>query len=77
VLSEVAPGIAITIASDGLPIARLVPIASVSPSLDELVWAGRAIGPSSGGPLTVPPTCGAESVDVAAALAADRTAERW
>ena len=77
VLSEVARGIAITITRDGLPIARLVPISRESSSLDRLVFSGRAISPSTGGPLTVPPTYDAELVDVAAALAADRADERW
>ena len=77
VLSDVARGIAVTITSDGRPIARLVPVVGDSPTLDRLVGTGRAIGPSVGGPVSLPRTHGDQQIDVAAALAADRADERW
>jgi prevent-host-death family protein len=76
VLSDVARGIAVTITSDGRPIARLVPVAGDSPTLDRLVGTGRAVGPSVGRPVSMPPTYDDERIDVAA-LAADRADERW
>jgi len=77
VLSDVARGVAVTITSDGRPIARLVPVAGSSASLDRLVGAGRAVGPSVGGPVSMPRTSGDERIDVAAAMAVDRADERW
>jgi prevent-host-death family protein len=77
VLSDVARGVAVTITSDGRPIARLVPVTGASPTLDGLVGTGRAVGPSVGGPVSMPRTYGDERLDVAAALAADRADERW
>jgi prevent-host-death family protein len=77
VLKDVAQGAAVTITSDGRPVARLVPIGHAAPEvLDRLVAAGRAVAPTIAGPIQVPPGYG-EETDVAAALAADRDQERW
>ncbi|WP_422754114.1 hypothetical protein [Micromonospora sp. WMMD708] len=39
--------------------------------------AGRAVAPTGGGPVPLPPKLGDENVDVAASLAAMRDDERW
>ncbi|MGA8016251.1 MAG: type II toxin-antitoxin system prevent-host-death family antitoxin [Candidatus Dormiibacterota bacterium] len=77
VLAEVSRGRAVTITSGGTPVARLVPLPATSPSLDRLVAAGRAVAPSSSGPLKPAPSAGDPQLDVAALLAADRASERW
>ncbi|WP_091453732.1 hypothetical protein [Micromonospora inyonensis] len=45
--------------------------------LDKLVTAGRAVAPTNGGPVPLPPKLGDENEDVAAMLAVGRTEERW
>ncbi|WP_285791471.1 hypothetical protein [Micromonospora sp. NBRC 101691] len=45
--------------------------------LDRLVAAGRAVAPTGGGPVRLPPKLGDENEDVAATLAAGRAEERW
>jgi prevent-host-death family protein len=72
VLHEVAGGVAITITSDGRPVARLVPIGGASSVLAALVAAGRARAPTLGGAMPMPPVCGSETLDVAALLVAGR-----
>jgi prevent-host-death family protein len=78
VLKDVATGTAVTITSDGRPVARLVPIGGAAPELlDRLVATGRATAATVTGPIPVPPTYGDEEKDVAAALVADRDLEPW
>lgn len=78
VLKEVTEGMAVTITSDGRPVARLVPIGRpASEVLDRLVATGGAVAPILAGPIRVPPAYGDEETDVAAALAEDRAEERW
>ncbi|HEY8200764.1 MAG TPA: type II toxin-antitoxin system prevent-host-death family antitoxin [Actinomycetota bacterium] len=78
VLKDVAAGGAVTITSDGRPIARLVPIGRADPELlDRLVATGRALAATITGRIPVPPAYGDEGNDVAAALAIDRDLERW
>lgn len=77
VLSEVAGGVAVTITSAGRPVARLAPIRGDPSALDELVATGRATAPAVMGPIPMPPAYGSETLDVAAALAADREEQRW
>ncbi|OZV77998.1 hypothetical protein CA850_21085 [Micromonospora echinospora] len=45
--------------------------------LDRLVAAGRAVAPTNGGPVPLPPKLGDQNEDVAATLAAGRAEERW
>jgi prevent-host-death family protein len=77
VLREVAKGVAITITSDGRPVARLVPLSGGSAALDRLAAAGRATVPRLRAPIVMPRADTADGTDVAAALVADRRDERW
>ena len=76
ILAKVEKGAAITITRDGRPIARLVPIAGASRSLDRLVAAGLVTAPAVREPMPIPRTFGEESrEDVAQKLVADRESE--
>lgn len=77
VLAEVADGVAVTITSDGRPVARLVPVPGGSPVLDELVAQGRARAATLIEPIPIPPRYGDESLDVADRIAEARDEERW
>lgn len=77
ILAKVEKGAAITITRDGRPVARLVPIAGVSRSLDRLVETGLVTAPALREPMPLPADYGEErSEDVAQKLAADRESER-
>jgi prevent-host-death family protein len=77
VLAEVAAGGAVTVTSDGRPVARIVPMAGQSSDLDRRVAIGLATAPRVSGPIPVPPVLGDGDLDVAALLAEDRLAQRW
>jgi prevent-host-death family protein len=77
VLARVSGGETVEITDRGRPIARLVPVGDDRSTLARLVAAGRALAPTSTGPIPLPPKLGDESVDVASALAQMRDEERW
>ena len=77
VLAEVARGSAVTVTSDGRPVARIVPLAGLSADMDRRVAAGLATGPTKSGLVPPPPVAGDSRLDVAALLAEDRSSERW
>ncbi|WFE57446.1 type II toxin-antitoxin system prevent-host-death family antitoxin [Micromonospora sp. WMMD712] len=77
VLARVSRGETVEITDRGHPIARLVPVGDDRSTLARLVAAGRAVAPTGGGPVPLPPKLGDEDVDVAATLAAMRDEERW
>ncbi|MEV0938842.1 type II toxin-antitoxin system Phd/YefM family antitoxin [Micromonospora wenchangensis] len=77
VLARVSGGETLEITDRGRPIARLVPVGNDRSVLAKLVSAGRAVAPTGGGPMPLPPKLGDENVDVAASLAAMRDEERW
>lgn len=77
ILAKVEKGTAITITRDGRPVARLVPIAGASRSLDRLVETGLVTAPAVREPIPTPATYGEERPeDVAHKLVADRESER-
>ena len=77
ILAKVEKGTAITITRDGRPVARVVPIAGASPSLDRLVAVGLVTAPAVRGPVPLPATYGEQMPsDVAQKLVADRASER-
>ncbi|HET6481693.1 MAG TPA: type II toxin-antitoxin system prevent-host-death family antitoxin [Actinoplanes sp.] len=77
VLARVRGGETIEITDRGHPVARLVPVGDDRTSLAKLVAAGRAVAPTSTGPVPLPPKLGEDNVDVAATLASMRDEERW
>lgn len=77
VLARVSSGETIEITDRGRPVARLVPLDDVSTALDRLVLSGRATGPSSSGPVPVPPELGDPAVSAADELIELRDEERW
>jgi prevent-host-death family protein len=76
VIATVARGVSVVITRNGRPVARMVPVAPAVPALDQLVATGRAIAPSVRGHVPSPPVRGADGVDLARALSADRDCER-
>ena len=77
VLARVSSGETVEITDRGHPIARLVPVGDDTSALARLVATGRAVSPTSTGPVPLPPKLGDEDVDVATTLAAMRDEERW
>ncbi len=77
VLARVSHGETIEITDRGHPVARLVPVDDDASTLTRLVSAGRAVGPTSTGPVALPPMLGDPGVDSASELAAMRDEERW
>ena len=77
VLARVSGGETIEITDRGHPVARLVPVGDDRSSLAKLIAAGRAVAPTSTGPVPLPPKLGEDNVDVAATLASMRDEERW
>src|SRR3954462_8329051 len=77
VLARVSGGENVEITDRGHPIARLVPGGDDRSALAQLVAAGRAVPPTGGGPVPLPPKLGDEGIEVAAALADMRDEERW
>lgn len=77
VLARVSGGETIEVTERGRPLARLVPIHSDQSALARLVATGRAVPPTTTGPIPVPPVLGDPAVDSAADLAAARDEERW
>ena len=77
VLARVSGGETVEITDRGHPIARLVPVGDDRSTLAKLVAAGRAVPPTGGGRVPLPPKLGDEGVDVAGALADMRDEERW
>jgi hypothetical protein len=58
-------------------VARLVPVGENRSALVRLVEHGRAVAPTTAGPVPLPPELGGRSVDSADDLATTRTEERW
>ncbi len=77
VLARVSGGETIEITDRGRPVAKLVPVGGDTSALARLVTSGRACGPTTTGPVALPPTLGDASTDASAALAALRDEERW
>ena len=77
VLARVSGGETVEITDRGRPIARLVPVGDERSALAKLVASGRAVAPTSAGPVPLPPKLGDDNVEVAATLAAMRDEERW
>ncbi|HEX5596293.1 MAG TPA: type II toxin-antitoxin system prevent-host-death family antitoxin [Micromonosporaceae bacterium] len=77
VMARVRAGETVEVTDRGEPIARIVPITGAGSVLARLVAQGRAVAPTTTGPLPVPPVFGDPSVDVAAELASSREDERW
>lgn len=77
VLEEVASGVAVTITKDGRAVARLVPVAGGSATLDRWVEEGRARAATVTGPVPMPPALGDEALDVGQHLVRAREDERW
>lgn len=77
VLARVSGGETIEITDRGHPIARLVPVGEDTSTLVRLVASGRAMAPTSAGPVPLPPKLGDPRVDTASELAVMRDEERW
>jgi prevent-host-death family protein len=77
VLARVSGGETVEITDRGRPIARLVPVGDDHKALAKLVATGRAVAPTGGGPVPLPPKLGGDDVSAAAALADLRDEERW
>jgi prevent-host-death family protein len=77
VLARVSHGETVEVTDRGRPIARLVPVDDGISLLDRLVAEGRAVAPTSSGPVPVPPSIGDPDTNVAEELAAAREDERW
>jgi prevent-host-death family protein len=77
VLARVSGGETIEITDRGRPVARLVPVDDDTSTLAILVAAGRAIAPSSTGPVPLPPKLGDPAINAAAEIAIMRDEERW
>ena len=76
-MERVKRGEVIEVTERGRPVARLVPVEPISDPLERLVAEGRAIPPTSTGPVPLPPALGDPELDAAAALTAAREEERW
>ncbi|OWV12027.1 prevent-host-death protein [Micromonospora wenchangensis] len=77
VLVRVSGGETAEITDCGHPIARLVPVGDDRSVLAKLEAAGRAVAPTDGSSVPLPPKLGDENVDVAVSLAAMRDEECW
>lgn len=77
VLARVKAGETVEVTDRGEAIARLVPVVGAGPVLTRLVAHGRAVAPTTRGPIPEPPVLGDPHVDVAAELASTREDERW
>jgi prevent-host-death family protein len=77
VLARVSGGETVEITDRGRPIARLVPVHGGLSLLDRLVAEGRAVAPTNGRPVPVPPVLGDPDVSAADELVAAREEERW
>lgn len=77
VIERVRRGEVMDITDRGQLVARLVPAIPVPEPLDGLVADGRALPPTSSGPLPEPPVLGDPDVDVAATIAELRDEEAW
>jgi prevent-host-death family protein len=77
VIERVRHGEVVEITDRGQLVARLVPVTRAPEPLERLVAEGRAVAPTSSGPVPMPPVIGDPDVDVASALSALRDEERW
>lgn len=77
VLARVAGGETIEVTERGRPVARLVPVADHASVLARLVASGRAVAPTSVGPIPLPPALGDPTVSAAEVVAQLRDEERW
>ncbi len=77
VIGLVKNGETVEITERGRPVARVVPLTPDADTLGRLVRGGRALAPSAGGPIPIPPTFGDPSRSAAEEVAAARERERW
>jgi prevent-host-death family protein len=77
VLARVVGGETIEVTERGRPIARLVPVGDDTSVLARLVASGRAVAPTSVGPVPLPPVLGDPGVSAADVVAKMRDEERW
>ncbi|MBX6388679.1 MAG: type II toxin-antitoxin system Phd/YefM family antitoxin [Frankia sp.] len=77
VIDRVRRGESIVVTDRGRPVARLVPISPGTAALDRLVAEGRAVPPTAGGPVPMPPLLGDRSASATDELIAMRDEERW
>lgn len=77
VLARVQHGETIEVTVSGRPVARIVPITGRVGSLERRVAEGRALPPTTRGPVPMPAELGDPTRDVAAELARARDDERW
>ncbi|WP_419997660.1 type II toxin-antitoxin system Phd/YefM family antitoxin [Streptomyces boninensis] len=68
VLARVQHGETLEVTVSGTPVARLVPITPAQSMVDRMVAEGRALAPTSYGPVPMPPALGDPEIDSAAAL---------
>jgi prevent-host-death family protein len=77
VVERVRRGEVVEITDRGQLVARMVPAVSAPEPLERWVAEGRAVPPTIGGLVPMPPVLGDPDVDSAAVLAAMREEERW
>jgi prevent-host-death family protein len=77
VLARVRRGETVEVTDRGVPVARLVPVSAEEGVLGRLVAEGRAIAPTTTGPIPMPPVLGDPEVNVGNEIAAAREEERW
>ncbi len=77
VLARVSGGESFEITDRGRPVARLVPVNDEMSTLARLVASGRAVAPTSTGPVPLPPMLGDPGIDTAAIVEQMRDEERW
>ena len=77
VIERVKLGQVIEVTDRGRPVARVVPVVQEAGLLDLLLREGRALAPSSSGPIPMPPMIGNPDSSAAAAVSASRENERW
>ncbi len=76
-MRSVAEDGAVTVTSDGTAVAHIIPAVPLPQTLAQLIATGSAIAPTISGPVTLPRPTAHTDVDIAAAMEADRQAERW
>jgi prevent-host-death family protein len=77
VLARVSGGESFEITDGGHPVARLVPVPDDMSILARLVASGRAVAPTSTGPVPLPPVLGDPAIDTAAIIEQMREEDRW
>lgn len=77
VIERVRHGEVIEVTDRGRPVARVVPVMQAAGLLDLLLREGRAMAPSSSGPIPMPPMIGNPDSSAADAVSTSRDNERW